>query len=500
MDDNYIYHPPGFAIHSLVRGLDPDYMDEPEYRRAVTRDNPLLFAFVYMPDWLRSSETKNRFSLNQLHIDMAQNALRWRNPLGNREHRRAWSAPRHSGKSTWDFGILPMWALAHGHRHFPALFSDAGGQAFEHFRSLKKELETNPRLITDYPDLCAPALRRGNRSDTDNSTEFHSKGGHTIIAKGIDARTLGLKSGTMRPDLLCLDDVEPPGARYGLGAKEKRLRTILDAILPMNLNAAVEMVGTTVMYDSIIHDVVRSATGGKVAEWIEEENFKCRYYPALYRDEKGVERSLWPVRWDADELGAMRRTRTFALNMQNQPLSTSSGFWDRDDFRYDAHFQSSHKVLVIDPATTSKETSDYTGIALLASDPAQRRVMVEWARGVKLRPDKLRELVHWFIRTHPDITTVIIEVNQGGDFVKVRILPLPRSVQVLTPHEHAPKIQRIADLHDYYTREWVFHAPGLTALEEQQIAYPNVENDDIVDAVAKGVHHFLSARRATAAR
>lgn len=493
-----IWAPEDFDLGGLLRALDPENLGDPDWRRMVSKWSPVVFAFIYLPHHLRSEDTNWKYSLNRVHLAIARNAAAgWTKRWGPAERRNAVIAPRESGKSTWDFLICPAWAMAHEHRTFPAMFSDSGTLAGVHFRSLKRELETNAWLRNDYPELCTPATRRGNRADVDNATEYHSRGGHTIMAKGINARSLGLKSGSLgneRPDLLLLDDVEPAGSIYSREQKRKRLATITDAIFPMNLNAPVEIVGTTTMYDSIMHDLVRAATGGVVADWITEENVQPHYFPAIRRRPDGTEESLWPQRWSYEALKRQRQTRSFALNMMNMPVSAGRGYWDSDDFRYNFPYRIEEQVLSIDPAVTSRETSDYTGVAVIGTDVARMHACVEWARGVRLKPRQMRELVHHIINTNPKISTLIVETNNGGDYVSERYLPLPRKLHLLTPNEHLPKHERITQLLDYYQRDWVWHVPGLLALEEQELAYPTVEHDDIVDAVAKGVHHLLKHR------
>lgn len=485
------------ALGGLLRALDPEHIRDPDWRKGVSRNSPLVFSFIYLRHKLRSKATKGRYSLNPVHIHLARTALEYKEEWGPAERRRATIAPRESGKSTWDFEINPLWAMAFGYRTFPALFSDGGRMSKVHFRNVKRELESNALLKADFPDLCTPATRRGNRADVDNETEYHSRGGHTIMAKGIMANSLGLKSGEFgdeRPDLILLDDVEPAGGIYSRGKKAKRLAIITEAILPMNLNAPVDIVGTTTMYDSIMHDLVRAATGGEIADWIDEENFIPSYFPAIVRDENGRERSIWPARWPYSWLAGQRGTRGFDLNFMNMPRSQGKGFWDEGDFRYNFPWTVEEQILSIDPAVKARETSDYTGIAIIGTDASRMNVCVEWARGVRLKPRQMRELVHHIINTNPKISTVIVEANNGGDYVTERFLPFPRKLHYETPNEHLPKHERISELQEYYERDWVWHVPGLMALEEQQIAYPDVDHDDIVDAVAKGVHYLLQHR------
>src|SRR5690606_5628672 len=287
-----------------------------EARRLLTRMDPQLFALIYLSKHLRGPETGDSVSFSRFHVELADSAKQWaRRDLGPREHREAWVAPRGSGKSTWLFCILPMWALAHGHRRYVAAFADSGPQATQHLISFKRELDTNELLRFDFPKLCAPARRPGGVNVSDNQNLMISESGAVFQAKGIDSSTLGAKVGNQRPDVILFDDIEPDASNYSAYQKEKRLDTVLNAVFPMNLNAVVLFAGTTTMHGSIIHDLVRQVTEPTDAPaWPRGEKIRTRYYPAILQLDDGTEASLWPQRWTLDFLESIRSTRSYALN------------------------------------------------------------------------------------------------------------------------------------------------------------------------------------------
>ncbi|MFF3164094.1 hypothetical protein [Streptomyces sp. NPDC003273] len=98
-----------------------------------------------------------------------------------------------------------------------------------------------------------------------SSTQIRQANGFTFMAKGIDAKTLGMKVGRQRPDLLLFDDIEPPEATYSKVEAERRLSTVLQAAFPLNIYARVAIVGTTTMPGSII-DQLRTV-GELEREW-----------------------------------------------------------------------------------------------------------------------------------------------------------------------------------------------------------------------------------------
>lgn len=218
-------------------------------RKLITRDDPMLFAIVYeLPHLIRPGD--DEASIAQFHIDITEYAQSW---LTNEGSRDCWIAPRNSGKSTWLFTLLPLWAAAHGHKKFIAAFSDSEDQASTHLRTFKSELDNNELLKKDYPELCKPMMGGGvKRYIAQSNTMIQQANGFSFSAKGIDSKSLGLKIGNTRPDLILLDDIEPTESNYSPHLAETRKRTMLDGVFMLNDRATIVIVGTTVMSNSII--------------------------------------------------------------------------------------------------------------------------------------------------------------------------------------------------------------------------------------------------------
>lgn len=484
-----------------LASFDERLLSDPRGRRILTRFRPLLFALLYFRDHLASDETNGEISFNQFHLDLIAWAQSWvRDGIGPAEERHAWIAPRGCGKSSWIFLMLPAWALAHRHRRFIAAFSDSAHQAQQHLSSFKRELDGNELLRLDHPALCTPAKRAGGASVADNTSLYVADSGVVFQAKGIDSSTLGAKVGAQRPDLLLFDDVEPDASNYSAFQKDKRLATITSAVLPMNLNAVVCIVGTTTMHGSVMHDLMRGAVEAQPPAWVADEGFQVHYYPAIVATDGGDEASLWPQRWSLEYLQSIRHTRAFAMNFMNAPVSVDGAYWSPEDFRYDVPPAPTRKILSVDPAVTAKNTSDFTGLAVVSYDPSERRCLVERVTAVKLAPAQLRAKILSILEADPAIRMVLMEVNQGQDAWAAILKPLP--VKMATIHQSIPKNVRAAKVLDYYQSGWVAHLSreACRAFEEQALSFPNVANDDCVDAVCTGVSYFLRNRKAAPRR
>lgn len=478
----------GMLEETLGR-MDPRLLDLPEGRRILTRLDPLAFALIYLRDHIKDDQ--GNVSLSLVHEEWITQARTWIHPVtDNKGSRDAYIAPRSMGKSTWWQLIFPMWAAAHGHVHYIAAFSASAAQAKQKLRDFKTELDNNPLLRADYPDLCRAARRSTGVSDADRQDLYISSGGFAFSAHGADSEILGMKVGHVRPDLLILDDIEPDESNYTTYLKKKRLTTVQDSILALNLKARVILVGTVTMPGSIIHDLVKHAAGRETEAWITEEQFRAHHAKPILHHDDGTEYSVWPEKWSMTFLNQERLFRSFAKNFENDPLGYDGKYWSREDFRYGTLATITHTLLAVDPAVTAKQSSDYTGLAVVGYSPTTKQCVVKQAWQVKLIGKDLRDKVINILEEFPEIRRLLVEVNQGGDLWKDVFHHLP-NVKVITRTSKASKEVRFAQALDWWQRGRVLHAQPIPVLEEQAVGFPDAAYDDVVDATVAGVQYFL---------
>lgn len=473
------------------------------YRIERTRHDPMLFGLVYLRRHLVDED--GVVTLSDVHVAWAESAKRWAEPVGPSDDRRCEVAPREMGKSTWHFVALPLWAAAHGHIRFVAAFADTGTQAETHLASFKSELDNNVLIRADYPDLCQPKTRGRGTVEADRVSLYHAKSDFVFAAAGMDGSNLGLKVGDARPDLIVLDDIEPHEARYSAGLARKRLDTLTSTIFPLNIRAHVAIVGTVTMQGSIIHQIVKHSRGeiddGPEGNgWVGDERIVARHWLPIETDDDGERRSVWPAKWPLDWLLSIEHTRQYAKNYANDPLGADGDYWSSDDFRpLSAELEAAvtHEVIEIDPAVTTKDSSDFTGIAAVGWSRSLGRCAVFEVRKVKLSGKEIRRVVLGFVeraleRGHAVI--VRIETNQGGDLWLEILHDMPVRV-IAHPAGTASKNVRAAEaLHHYQTKK-VEHAPGVREAEGEMVAFPRAPHDDLVDAVGAGVRYFLTPRK-----
>ncbi|WP_143831957.1 hypothetical protein [Nocardiopsis sp. CNR-923] len=454
----------------------------------------MRFAVMYFSHHMR---IQGQVTLSDFHRDLAEMASNWVETVTRpAEERDAIIAPRDAAKSTWCFLFLPMWAASHGHLRFVAAFADSAWQAENHLATFREELRSNALLRADYPELCSSGT--GRHAKTDRKDMYQAQSGFVFVAKGIDAKTLGLKVGAHRPDLLLFDDIEPDESNYSPAAVDKRLKTVREAALPMNLRARVLLVGTVVRVGSIIHQLVRHREDPQ--DWISEDNWRVHHYLPILRDDDGTERSLWPEKWPLEFLKAIQHTRSFFKNFLNKPMAMDGTWWAEGDIRRAGAYLSQRTIMSIDPAVTSNDGSDETGIAILSRSGT--KTIVRHAAGYRVaHGEPMKRLVERLLVEYPDVSAIRIESNQGGDLWNLAFAGLP--VKVLLRSTTLNKEVRFAWLLNRYQLGRVLHDGPILAAEEQMYAYPMVTHDDVIDAIAMGdaaLHPPLNGKRKVGAR
>jgi phage terminase large subunit-like protein len=488
-------------------GATPAHLSAHRVRE--TRDDPMLFALVYLSHHLADPDT-GKVTLSETHDAWAESAKMWAETTGPSEDRRCEIAPREMGKSTWHFVLLPMWAAAHGHIRFVAAFADTGTQAETHLATFKSELDNNALIRADFPDLVHPKTRGRGTTEADRVSLYHARSGFVFAAAGMDGSNLGLKVGDARPDLLVIDDMEPHEARYSAGLAKKRLDTLTSTIFPLNIRAHVVIVGTVTMQGSIVHQIARFARNGDADRdesnaWVGEEKIVARHWLPILTNDDGTRRSAWPAKWPLEWLESREHTREYAKNYANDPLGADGDYWSSDDFiplSKDLAGAITHEVISVDPAVTTRDSSDYTGIAAVGWSRELGKCALFEVRKVKLSGIELRRVVLGFVeraldRGHKVI--VRVENNQGGDLWATNVFhDMPVGVKLHSAGT-ANKNVRAAEALAHYQRRRVEHAPGCREAEGEMVAFPNAPHDDLVDAVGAGVRYFLTPRKRTKA-
>jgi predicted phage terminase large subunit-like protein len=157
--------------------------------------------------------------------------------------------------------------------------------------------------------------------------------------------------------------------------------------------------------------------------------------------------------------------------------------WNRGIIQYKSAPDLVRVVVAIDPATTSKDSSDETGI-VVAGKAADGLAYVLSDRSARVSPDAwARRSIQAFDDYRAD--KVIGEVNNGGDLVELTIRTVRRNVPYKAVHASRGKYVRAEPVAALYEQGKVFHVQPFTELEDQMCTWlpESGESPDRMDAL-----------------
>ncbi|PJG83778.1 phage terminase large subunit [Caviibacterium pharyngocola] len=175
--------------------------------------------------------------------------------------RHAIAAPRGEAKSTICTQLFPLWCLVCDLKKYLIIAMDTKEQAYGMLEAIKVEIESNPRLRIDFPELAPGKVWRAGAILTNKNQK--------IEAVGAGQKLRGRRHGAYRPDLVVLDDIENDESVQTPEQRNKLHDWILKAVL--KLGAAGEKfdviyVGTILHYDSVLNRIL-STKGWKRARF-----------------------------------------------------------------------------------------------------------------------------------------------------------------------------------------------------------------------------------------
>jgi predicted phage terminase large subunit-like protein len=141
-------------------------------------------------------------------------------------------------------------------------------------------------------------------------------------------------------------------------------------------------------------------------------------------------------------------------------------------------------VVSIDPAVTSGEDSDETGIVVAGLDNDGKAYVIEDLSG-RFAPDEWAKRA---IRAYHDhqADRIVAEVNNGGDLIESMLRLYDPNVPVSKVHAKVGKHTRAEPVAALYEQGRVYHVAGFPTLEDQMCAFtgnPGEQSPDRMDAL-----------------
>jgi predicted phage terminase large subunit-like protein len=189
-------------------------------------------------------------------------------------------------------------------------------------------------------------------------------------------------------------------------------------------------------------------------------------------------------------------TRLGRQELEGHDLDDSPGaMWNRDQidkFRIRKALEMVRIVVAIDPAVTSKDDSDETGIVVVGKDEFGHAYVLEDC-SIKGTPDEWGRAAIQAMNRH-QADRIIAEVNQGGDMVRYVLETIDKNVPVKMVRASRGKVSRAEPVSALYEQGKVHHVGVFHKLEDQMCTWePGMPSPDRMDAMVWGMTELMLA-------
>lgn len=161
-------------------------------RRYFSKSNPCIFGEQYIKPYIRlwqSNTAKHQYY-------MMYEALISDNIVIH--------VPVEHAKSTWFSLVLPLWFLINDRNTHGCILSNTGNQAYGFLNAIKWNIENNPKLKLDFPEIQRDSQKKWTEKEIMIKRDKDKQGkDYTIIARGTGQAILGTRFEWVIADDIC---------------------------------------------------------------------------------------------------------------------------------------------------------------------------------------------------------------------------------------------------------------------------------------------------------
>ncbi len=234
-----------------------------------------------------------------------------------------------------------------------------------------------------------------------------------------------------------------------------------------------------------------------------EESNRCR--TVLGWTDKRTEEGqlLWPERFNHEVIDRLKKqlgSMAYAAQMQQRPVPAGGGqfksLWFRSYIESENHYhldtpegikrtpcEKCYTFFTVDLAISSKQTADYTVIAVWAVTPQKDLLLIDRLRARLDNPQQQQQIQRLYQRYQPNYIKVESVAYQLALIQQLRRAGLP--VREYKPVKD--KVSRASTASVYYEGGKVYHpkhASWLHEWEDELLTFPLGAHDDQVDTVS----------------
>lgn len=306
-----------------------------------------LFAKTYFPDIFTSVFSP----LHKEFFASAEEII-----LRRKKRKNYWvrAAPRGHGKSQVLSFLLIIWCICYKYKRNILLVSDTLDQAKSFISAIKTELEENDLIKADFGDLVSEEKWAQDKIITKNKIQ--------VYGRGAGQKLRGNKYGSIRPELVIIDDLENDEAVETEAQRKKLFNWFMKALLPVGTPTTDYIyIGTVLHYESLLQKLLTEPT---FSMWDRKR------YQAV---QKFSESPLWDeweeIMLDENNKNAGEDAYKFYRSHREEMLADVECLWPEsgEDYYYD--------MMVLRVSDSASFASEYMNEPI---DPTQAEFLEEW--------------------------------------------------------------------------------------------------------------------------
>lgn len=377
-----------------------------------------------------------------------------------------------------------VWCIAYAKEPYIVVQSYEQSASASWVRSVAKML-MEPSIVEDYGNLFPFSIRREemmkasfNNFDSTTGVKIESR---SLVQNLRGANEYEIGAHAKRPTLLILDDIDIDTSTRNtdiINANFDKLRTeTIGAMDP--LRRRIIFLGNVIHVDGIVPRFEKEYAGSK--NWDITRLF-------LYDGPGGT--NIWPEVFTREVIEKLLEdgTTAFNANYKGLPMVSGSSIIKRDQIKHIDIVPAGVTVVGgIDPAFSTKTGTDAMTIVITAHlrVPGETYTNKYILYQYEAFGDAKNEVS--FVKMAEDaykrfkVSRWRIESNNGGEIIGRMLKAKNMATDIISSSKD--KETRLREHQGSFELGKVYFLPGTEPLERQLIDFPNVKNDDLVDAM-----------------
>ena len=426
-------------------------------------------------------------------------------------------APRGHAKSSIVGGVFPLYHLLFDKGpKLVVLVSRTQDHAVKLLGTIKDALDYSEQLRYIFGYWGMNSAKKWTRS------EIELKDGSMVVCKGTGQQIRGIKVGNQRPTLIILDDPEDENNTKTSEAMEQNLRWLLQSGVPSldPLKGRIAVIGTP-QHERCMVETLKDMKGWESMTFRPDMETGIPLWDAIWPMEKLLTKKA--------ELEAINRASIFYREYMCQIVGDEDQLFKEEMFCfYDGYIdldndneatlhlkkldgkeiEESRPVNIftgVDPASSTKQTADYSVIFNIAVDEHMNRFVLPYWRK-HATPLQVADAILQNFRTYYSKKTRI-EVVGYQEMLREYVRQMAEDQGMYVPgleireNPRNAKSVRLESLQPAFAQRKVYMMNKMSDLQHELLLYPRGKHDDLLDGMFyanKGCYRpFVSERKDT---